>query len=171
MLNVSSASNDFDTFVADRLNYITDLNGFKADKKYGMTSSALKLLRSVIGYTQFRFKCHSNGSKLLHMETIKNSTGYRVVDCVTKGSSPDICDFPSCGTFIRMPDDNSQIAQQCKDWRWRNDSNGDKWLMDHLMYIYDVTHWNIGAYSRYECDDHIRTLKISNRDYWEVYVR
>ena len=171
MLNVSSASNDFYTFVADRHNVITDLNGFKADRKYGMTSSALKTLRRIIGYTQFRFKCHSNGSKLLHMETIKNSTGYRVVDCVTKGSSPDICDFPSCGTFKRMPDDNSRIAQQCKDWRWRSDSDGSKWLMNHLMYIYGVTHWNVAVDDRYECDDDVRQFKINNGDYWEVYVR
>ena len=104
------------------------------------------------------------------METKSDNNGYRVVDCVTNGSSPDVCDIPSCGTFNRLPNDNSRIAKQCQNWRWRSDYDGNKWLMHHLMYIPFVSHWNIAVYERYECDDD-RSSKIWDGEYWEVYVR
>ena len=165
MLNVSSSTNDYNIFIADELNYISDLRGFKAGKKYGMTTSALMTLRTIISYTQFRFKCKKHaGSKLLHIKTRDDSSGHRVLDCI------NACNLPSCDTFKRLPDDNSQLSQRCQDWSWR-DRNTPNWLMDHLMYVYYAEHWNIGAHgNRYECDS-FEHGKISNGDFWEVYVR
>ena len=166
MLNVSSSTNDFNTFIADKLHYIGDLSSFKADKKYGMTTSALMTLRTIIGYTQFRFKCKKQtGSKRLHIKTKDDTNGYRVVDCI------NACNLPSCNTFKRLADDNSQLSQRCHDWNWYNSNHGPNWLLDHLMFVSYAEHWNIGAHgNRYECDS-FEISKISNGDFWEIYVR
>ena len=174
VLNVTSKTADFSTFVADSLEYIDKLNGFKADKKYGMKSSALKVLRNVTGYKQFRFKCKkNNGNNMIHIKTKEDSNGYNVVESLTISSSNSIFTIPSCGTYERLPDDKSELGYHCGDWSWTNAHGKEKVLLDHLMYIASTVHWNIGhAQNRYECDDFVRNQPyISTGDAWEVYVR
>ena len=161
--------------MADSLEYIDNLNGFKADKKYGMQSSALKVLRNVTGYKQFRFKCKkNNGNNMIHIKTKEDSNGYNVVDSLTISSSYSIFTISSCGTFARLPDDDkSELGGRCSEWSWSNFYGKDKVLLNHLMYIEGTVHWNIGFYqTRYECDDFVNNQPyISRGDAWEVYVK
>ena len=158
--------------MADQLQYIEYLSGFKADKKYGMKSSALKALRNITGYKQFRFKCKKNhDSKLLHLKTTEDSNGYNVVERLTTSSSNAVFSIASCGTYIKLLDDKSTIGERCSDWNWNNGHGKDKMLLDHLIFIPNTAHWNIGHNgNRYECDDFIYS-SISIGDAWEVYVK
>ena len=157
--------------MADKLEYIYNLDGFKANQKYGMTSSALKMLRTITNYKQFRFRCKKNeGSKLLHIKTKDDSKGSRVTECLTT-SSYSLFKIPSCDTYLRLPDDISYLGQNCNKWKWGNALGKSSVLMNHLMYIPHTVHWNIGfAKSRYECDS-FESSRISVGDFWEVFVR
>ena len=171
---MSSKTNDWIAFVADNMHELDDLIDFKADKKYGMKSNALKQLRKLTGYNQFRFKCKTQGgTHLLHIKTTLAEKGLEVTDCLTVSNSTTKVFLPACDTFMRMGDDNSTIGKQCQSWNWNNKYGHDRWLISHAVYIPHELHWNLGFYGRYECDSF--KLKnpetISNGDFWEVYVR
>ena len=141
-----------------------------------MTSSALKSLKKVTGYKQFRMKCQkSAGNKLMHIKTTDDRKGYEISEYLTYSNSSTRVVVPACNTFIRMSDDNSRIGQHCEQWSWDNDIGEERWLMDHLIYIHGTVHWNIGfldsAYGlRYECDSYGGN-QIGNGDFWKIYVK
>ena len=137
-----------------------------------MRSSALKVLRSITNYKQFRFKCKKNGgSKLLHIKTKDDAKGFHVTDCVTTSSYDLRFTLSSCDTYVRLPDDISQLAQNCSKWKWDNEHGKSDLLLNHLMYIPHTVHWNIGfGRTRYECDS-FKASEISTGDFWEVFVK
>ena len=137
-----------------------------------MTSSALKTLKKVTGYKQFRMKCRKkNGTKLIHIKTTDDRKGNEISECLTYSNSSTKVVLPSCDTYIRMPDDNSRIGKNCVEWSWDNEIGKERWLMDHLMYVIHHAHWNLGYDGkRYECDTFEENI-IQNGDFWEIYVR
>ena len=160
--------------MADNMHELDDLIDFKADKKYGMKSSALKQLRKLTGYNQFRFKCKTQGgTHLLHIKTTLAEKGLEVTECLTVSNSTTKVALSACGTYAKMQDDKSSIGASCKRWAWDNNHGKDRWLMDHAMYIYGEVHWNLGNEHRYECDSHKSkdSKTISNGDFWEVFVK
>ena len=92
----------------------------------------------------------------------------------------------SCGSFVRMKNDNSMLAQLCDQWgiqngvikvgKWSADdfgANGDGRLYNHAAYVSATHHWLLGAYqSRWECDDSNQDrLSTAPGDFWKVFVR
>ena len=73
----------------------------------------MKELRSNVSFTQLRFFCSKQQGRTFHLTTAANSTGEAVVQYFSgqTDARPD-----ACGSFVRMEDDNSAMAQVCKEW-------------------------------------------------------
>ena len=138
----------------------------------------MKELRSNVSFTQLRFFCSKQQGSTFHVTTAANSTGEAVVQYFSgqTDARPD-----ACGSFVRMEDDNSAMAQVCKEWggdsfnqstnKWSiDDQNYEKRLYNHVVLVWYKYHWLLSPKSkRFECDDFNR--KVSTGDFWKIYVR
>lgn len=168
VLHVKSRTSDILTFIGQPITMVSasTLVGFSPNGNYAFKTNALSALRNVTNLTQFRFRCQTT-SKILHIRTNAAVSTYL---SSFSSSAPT-----SCGSFQRLPDDNSILGTDCA--KWKHDT--EKWagginekLTDHTMFIVSIAHWNLLETSRrFECDDYRRYPFIHNNDLWEVYVR
>ena len=144
----------------------------------------MRELRSNVSFTQLRFFCSKQQGRTFHLTTAANSTGEAVVQYFSgqTDARPD-----ACGSFVRMEDDNSAMAQVCKEWggggggykvslnhstnKWSHDAqNYEKQLYDHVVLVWYKQHWLLSPESkRFECDDF--NGNVSTGDFWKIYVR
>ena len=83
------------------------------NNQMGISMNALKELRKQLSFTQLRFHCSKQQGRTFHVTTVANSSGEAVVQYF----SGQTAIFPkSCGSFVRMDDDNSLLATQCHRW-------------------------------------------------------
>ena len=94
----------------------------------------------------------------------------------------------SCGSYLRMSDDNSNLDKTCDKWGWENNNKFvGKWGIERLFYIdqhglpenrlFDCPAFVHGNYhwllylggDRWECDDYL--VGVSSGDFWKVFVR
>ena len=86
----------------------------------------------------------------------------------------------SCGSFVRMQNDNSKLAQVCKRWggengvieigKWGLDERDQSRLYNHPAFVGHAYHWLLEpGVSRWECDDFLGG--VSSGDFWKVFVR
>ena len=155
------------------------------NKRMGISRTALHELRKHLPFTQLRFYCSKQHGRKFHVITASNSTGEDVVDYFSgqTGVKPS-----SCGSFVRMEDDNSQLAEQCANWgynissgefragKWGGvpwlSSGSDEMLYDHALFISYENHWIIGKIGgRWECDDYYSLDPLSSKDFWKIFVR
>ena len=155
------------------------------NKRMGISRTALYELRKHLQFTQLRFHCGKQYARILHVMTVTNSTGEDVVQYFS--GQTDVKPA-SCGSFVRMEDDNSQLAENCINWgydeltgerrvgKWGGvpglSSSGDEMMYDHALFISFANHWIVGKTGgRWECDDfHIPTNPVPN-DFWRIFVR
>jgi len=137
-------------------------------------------LRTHLAFTQLRFHCSKQQGRTFHVTTAANSSGEAVVQYFS-GQTDDMPS--SCGSFVRMENDNSRLAQICDQWgiqngvfkvgKWskdRLDPNGEQRLYNHAAFVQASCHWILGVYnSRWDCDD--KTVGVSSGDFWKVFVR
>ena len=133
-------------------------------------------LRTHLSFAQLRFHCSKQQGRTFHVTTVTNSTGEAVVEYFS-GQTDDQPD--ACGTFVRMENDNSFLAQVCS--QWGKDGIGfyvDKWghafdeerLYYASAFVRNAYHWEVTpGGSRWECDDYL--VGVSSGDFWKVYVR
>ena len=111
------------------------------------------------------------------MTTVANSTGEAVVQYFSGQTdvNPD-----ACGSFVRMENDNSELAGACDQWRYGDGKWG--WLSrlrrdESRLYIYPAFFYH----NRYDwmlqpdnqdlrCDDQYYS-GVSTDDFWKVFVR
>ena len=84
----------------------------------------------------------------------------------------------SCGSYIKLWDDNSNLANLCADWGYEN-GNYDvgKWghegmreLYDHPAFTESAYHWV--TFTRWECDDFKQSPHLPpNETFWKIFVR
>ena len=144
----------------------------------GISTSAMRQLRSHLNFSQLRFHCSKENGRTFHVITVNNSAGEAVVKYFSGQSSV----LPaSCGSFITMKDDNSYLAQQCH--RWGNDGshyvgkwghfnkNEEQRMYDHSAFVAHRYHWV--AYNKlWLCDESGgNVFAISSEDFWKIYVR
>lgn len=142
----------------------------------GISTSAMRQLRSQLNFTQLRFHCSKENGRIFHVITVINNTGEAVVQYFSGQSSV----LPaSCGSFVTMKDDNSYLAQQCH--RWGNDGSHyvGKWghfekkvrMYDHSAFIAHQYHWVV--YNNvWLCDEPgDNVFETSPEDFWKIYVR
>ena len=81
----------------------TSYRGITSDQMV-LTKTAMNELRSHLSFTQLRFHCSKNNGRTFHMTSAANSTGEAVVQPA------------SCGSYVRMENDNSRLARVCQNW-------------------------------------------------------
>ncbi|XP_027043373.1 uncharacterized protein LOC113671396 [Pocillopora damicornis] len=82
-------------------------------ERMALNLNAMKELKEFTNFTQLRFYCSKPGVRTLNLVTALNSTGEAVVQYFSGQTNvqPD-----ACGSFIRLDDDNSKLAQSCHRW-------------------------------------------------------
>ena len=143
----------------------------------------MKELRTYLNFTQVRFHCKKRRGRTFHIATALNSTGEAAVQYFS-GQTDVMPD--SCGSYLRMNDDNSNLARACNRWgRENNNHFVGKWgveyvdihqlglpenrLFDHNAFVLDLYHWLLYLLNRWECDDY--NVEVSSGDFWKVFVR
>ena len=78
-----------------------------------LTKTAMNELRTHLSFAQLRFHCSKQQGRTFHVTTVANSTGEAVVQYFSGQTNvqPD-----ACGSFVRMENDNSLLAQVCSQW-------------------------------------------------------
>lgn len=171
------------TGVPSKLDVVTSYRGISGyhSNKMVITETAMKELRAHLPFTQLRFDCSKEPTgRRFHVATATNNSGEAVVQFFSGQTNvlPD-----SCGSFVRMENDNSKLAQVCDRWGSLNGVlNVGKWSKDvppkqnvnrlyHLSafvaYLYS---WRTSpAQSTFECDDYASGVSPGN--FWKVFVR
>ena len=149
-----------------------------------LTRTAMNELRTHINFSQLRFHCKKEQpGRTFHITTADNSLGEAVVQYFS--SQTDVMP-EACSSFVKMNDDESNLATKCREWG--KDNNGytyyvGKWglpgvtedrLYNHLAFVKDSNHWLLGYNSndfrgRFECDDSQENVSVG--DFWKIYVR
>ena len=133
-----------------------------------LTKTAMNGLRSLHGlsFTQLRFHCSKKNGRTFHVTTADNIPGEAVVQYLSVQMDVQPT---SCGSFVRMENDNSRLAGVCQKWGPKNGSyNTAKWgdgfdqarSYDHPAWVYGSYHWTLdhrsnGQAKRWEYDDYL----------------
>ena len=101
------------------------------NNKTFLSKSAMNELRTHLSFTQLRFHCSKQQGRTFHVTTAANSTGEAVVQYFRGQTDvqPD-----SCGSFLKMDNDDSGLAAVCHKW---GTDNGGR----HIIKI--KTDWSI----------------------------
>ena len=147
-----------------------------------LTKTAMNELRTNLSFTQLRFHCCKNNGSTFHVTTAANSTGEAVVQYFSGQTDVQPA---SCGSYVRMENDNSRLAGVCEKWgkafgsflaaKWGYELNEDR-LYDHPAFAFHLYHWALnhkdydgGPAKRWECDD--LKVGVTTGDFWKIYVR
>ena len=148
------------------------LPNYNTNKQY-LLRNGFNQLKYDMGFTQIRFYCFKKKpGRVFHIMTNKNTEGADVVKFFTESETMPT----ACGSFTRLPDDNSSLAQNCDKWGF---PNPDRWghqtfLNDKRLFSRAMT-WQIGRFYRfiskdpYSCDDIKEGMSLG--DTWKVFVR
>ena len=141
-----------------------------------LTKRAMNELRTHLSFTQLRFHCSKRQGRTFHVTTVTNSTGEAVVQYFSGETDvqPD-----ACGSFVRMENDNSRLAEDCRRWgyngtryyvgKWGHAGDQDR-LYFASAFVSCSYHWVLTpGGSRWECDDF--QVGVSSGDFWKVFVR
>ena len=168
-----------------QLSNVTSYRGISGYHSNNMVvyTSAMKQLRAHLPFTQLRFYCSKQKvGRTFHVITTANSSGEAVVQYFS-GQTDVLPD--SCGSFVRMKNDNSRLAKLCDQWgkqngtvkvgKWSSDSiaGGGTALYNHPAFVSGEHYWLLSVRSRWECDDFTarKNMSIASGDFWKVFVR
>ena len=90
----------------------TSYRGITSDQMV-LTKTAMNELRTNLSFTQLRFHCSKNNGRTFHVTTAANSTGEAVVQYFSGQTDVQPA---SCGSYVRMENDNSRLAGVCQNW-------------------------------------------------------
>ena len=152
-----------------------------------LTQTAIKELRTLLNFTQLRFHCKKqNPGRTFHIVTVKNSSGEAVVQYFS--GQTDVLPY-ACGSFYKMNDDNSKLANKCNGWgkdnghynigKWGHETDSELGsdqnetrLFNHPIIVFQKQHWLVGFKKRFECDDDTRGgTTVLRGDFWQIFVR
>ena len=138
-----------------------------------LSKTAMNQLRTHLSFTQLRFFCRKQ--RTFHVITTKNSAGEAVVQYFSGQTDT----MPaSCGSYVKMDDDNSFLAGVCSRWGWDGSYYVGKWghkkdqdrLYSHPAFVGFLYHFLIiPGSTRGECDDYL--VGVSPGNVWKVFVR
>ena len=174
MMNVITGSSHY-----NQLSVVTSYRGISDyhSNKMVITTSAMKELHRDLHFQQIRFHCRKRSvERTLHVVTAANSSGNAVVQYFSGLTNVEPV---SCGSYVRMEDDNSELARRCSEW---NHDKSGKWsrtgkdwnysvqrLYNHAAWIVNLHHWDLVDRNPFECDDY--RASSSSGDFWKVFVR
>ena len=90
----------------------TSYRGISSDQMV-LTTNAMNELRTQMFFTQLRFYCSKQKGRTFHISTAANSSGKAVVQFFSEQTDVKPA---SCGSFIKMENDNSRLAGDCRKW-------------------------------------------------------
>ena len=134
-----------------------------------LTKTAMNELRTHLSFTQLRFHCSKNNGRTFHVTTAANSTGEAVVQYFSGQTDVQPA---SCGSYVRMENDNSRLAGACQNWelaKWSYAKSDEERLYSHPAWVPYSYHWELNYQKRWECDDFFRS--VTTGDFWKIYVR
>ncbi|XP_068739955.1 uncharacterized protein [Montipora capricornis] len=146
-----------------------------------LTKTAMNELRKHINFSQLRFHCNKEQpGRTFHITTADNSSGEAVVQYFS-GQTDVVPE--ACSSFVKMHDDESELATKCIKWGKDNTYYVGKWslpgvtedrLYNHPAFAWNSNHWLLGYNGtnfrgRFECDDYEKN--VSAGDFWKIYVR
>ncbi|EDO40613.1 predicted protein [Nematostella vectensis] len=157
---------------------------FYADYRYISTeklgtvlvkSLAVQKLKSFIGFTQLRWRCRKQSvGRTIDIMTANNSSGARVLVHFLDGVT-----FPdACGSFVRLPEDDSILTRNCAKWGSNGTLPEGEWGKNGLggpLRLYNYPFFWSGNFtfscinSFWYCDD--AGSDQNANDFWELYVR
>ena len=129
-----------------------------------------------MGFSQIRFYCFKKKiGRVFHIMTSNDSMGNDVVKFFTNSDNlPE-----ACGSFLRLPDDNSSLAVNCQEWghpeknKWGHRSQG---LATDRLYRKPLV-WSNTRFFRFTlgdglcCDDKPSSGTVTHGDKWQIFVR
>lgn len=143
-----------------------------------------------IGFHQIRFRCYKKSvDRVVDIMTKNNTAGQQVVRYFTDDQYAET-KFPvACGSFDRLPQDTSVLAQNCSKWGQdlAKNYNVNKWgffkrqgtrrigtrpfaIGGNSMHGFGCDEHS--AAIRCSCDDNFKLPDIYNvKDTWQIYVR
>ena len=154
------------------------------NQKLALSTNALRDLESKMSFNQLRCFCRKKiPGRVFDIASNKsNSLGQQVIKYFTAQTNI----LPkSCGSYYRLPDDNSTLAGQCSGWghESKNFSVGKQSidnsavkdrLFNHAAFVVGIAHWLTGQFDeRWEYDDCVLIpgYTISPNDFWKIFVR
>ena len=151
----------------------TSYRGITSDQMV-LTKTAMNELRTHLSFTQLRFHCSKNNGSTFHVTTVANSTGEAVVQYFSGQTDVQPA---SCGSFIRMENDNSRMAGICQKWGRVEDGKWGYQINQASLYElpafigkYDCYWYTSSSY--FLCDDGPSRRPWSTAgDFWKVHVR
>lgn len=149
------------------------LSKYSSNNQY-LLRNGFSQLKQDMGFTQIRFYCFKKETgRVFHIMTNKNAKGADVVKFFTTSNTMPV----ACGSFTRLPADNSSLAVNCDQWgfpnknRWGHSEYRKKdsrlftkpvsWLRTSLFRFHSTEF--------YKCDD--VEASISLGDTWRIFVR
>ena len=135
-----------------------------------LTKTTMNELRTHLSFTQLRFHCSKNNGRTFHVITVANSTGEAVVQYFS--GQTDV-QPSSCGSYVRMENDNSHLGGDCKRWRnekWGGNTEKEARLNGKVALDgYVPGRWRLRPPSVFDCDDY--DVGVTAGDFWKIYVR
>ncbi|KAL9987330.1 hypothetical protein ACROYT_G001617 [Oculina patagonica] len=150
------------------------LPNYNSNNQY-LLRNGFNQFKNDTGFTQMRFYCFKKETgRVFHIMTNKNSSGANVAKFFTVSDTmPE-----ACGSFTRLPDDNSTLAINCDSWgypntnRWGHISNlNDKRLYTRPFLWASKLYYTLLSKSARSCDDNLKENAISLGDTWQIFVR
>ncbi|KAL9984853.1 hypothetical protein ACROYT_G007192 [Oculina patagonica] len=147
-----------------------------------VSKSGVKELREAVNMKQLRWYCYKKQQgSIFHVMTKNDSVGYGVLDYFLL--SPDMR-ASACNSFIRLPDDNSTLSQNCAKWgnngtqaevnEWGYYSHSGDWRIyrEVSRWTAEQKSFSLRPQTQYWCDDEADAVStVSPGDTWEVYAR
>lgn len=153
--------------------------------KLALSTRGLRVLGTKMSFSQIRFFCRKRiPGRTFDVATTTNSLGKNVIQYfkAQTNTMPN-----SCGSYYRLPDDNSIMASQCGQWGYsesRRKYYVGLWhvggypshdrLLNHAAFIGFKNHYLVGqSRGRWECDDYIsiKGYTVSSGDSWKIFIR
>ena len=158
-------------------------NQFKDISSYAsgmvrVNDRALLQLKRLIKFTQLRYFCHQNSTgRIFHIMTKRNLAGKTAVRYLIENAQTRP---PACGSFERLPDDNSILAANCNNWGNNGTcSKCNKWGHPNNRQAYRLYNspifWEGKSYVKFNpkslaCDG-FSNASVSKGDKWQLFVR
>ena len=100
-----------------------------------LTKTAMNELRTHLSFTQLRFYCSKNNGRTIHVTTAANSIGEAVVQYFSGQTDVQPA---SCGSYVRMENDNLYLGGDCKKWKngkWGIHNANENRLYTTIMWL------------------------------------
>ena len=127
-------------------------------------------LKQDMGFTQIRFYCFKKkAGRVFHIITNNDAKGADVIAFFTTSNTTAV----ACGSFTRLPEDNSTLAVNCDKWSGSGLWGHPQILCNSRLFKLPIV-WPYSIrfcfYSpQYKCDDNVDDFSLG--DIWQIFVR